>query len=298
MPVPVRWDVPEWELARVREVIEPRVYLSRGRPAVDRRDRRPPTCPTCPMSSRHMQGICSSGSTGTPKIILSELAGRVQPRLQHALRRAWMPIPRPQTILVLAPMYHVNAFTTLHSLLAGDRLVVMEKFDAARALELIERHGISTFTATPTMLQRMADVPGVDERDLSSLVWIIQGAAPMPPSLVHRWAGLIGAERIIMAYGMTEGIGITAFAATSGWPPGDRRTRACGDRDADPRPGRNDVPPARSATSSCARRPTAARATSATRRPSRETADGFPTVATSATSTTTATSTWPTAAST
>jgi bile acid-coenzyme A ligase len=86
----------------------------------------------------------------------------------------------------------------------------MEKFDASRALEVIERHRITTFTATPTMLQRMADVPGIDDRDLSSLVWITQGAAPMPPSLVHRWAGLIGAEKIFMAYGMTEGIGITA----------------------------------------------------------------------------------------
>jgi bile acid-coenzyme A ligase len=86
----------------------------------------------------------------------------------------------------------------------------MEKFDARRALEVIERHRITTFTATPTMLQRMADVPGIDDRDLSSLVWITQGAAPMPPSLVHRWAGLIGAEKIFMAYGMTEGIGITA----------------------------------------------------------------------------------------
>jgi bile acid-coenzyme A ligase len=33
----------------------------------------------------------------------------------------------------------------------------------------------------------------------------------MPPSLVHRWAGLIGPERIIMAYGMTEAVGITAL---------------------------------------------------------------------------------------
>jgi bile acid-coenzyme A ligase len=61
------------------------------------------------------------------------------------------------------------------------------------------------------MLQRIADVPGVDERDLSSLAWILQGAAPMPPSLVHRWAALIGAERIIMAYGSTEGFGLTAL---------------------------------------------------------------------------------------
>jgi bile acid-coenzyme A ligase len=108
-------------------------------------------------------------------------------------------------------MYHVNAFATLHSMLAGDRLVVLEKFDARRAVEVIEKHRITTFTATPTMLQRIADVPGVDDRDLSSLEWILQGAAPMPPSLVHRWAGLIGVERIIMAYGSTEGFGLTAL---------------------------------------------------------------------------------------
>jgi bile acid-coenzyme A ligase len=96
-------------------------------------------------------------------------------------------------------------------MIAGDRLVVLEKFDARRAIDVIERHRITTFTATPTMLQRIADVPGVDERDLSSLAWILQGAAPMPPSLVHRWAGLIGAERIMMAYGSTEGFGLTAL---------------------------------------------------------------------------------------
>jgi bile acid-coenzyme A ligase len=89
--------------------------------------------------------------------------------------------------------------------------VVMEKFDAARVVDVVERHRVTTFTATPTMLQRIADRPGVDDRDLSSLHWILQGAAPMPPSLVHRWADLIGAERLYMAYGMTEALGLTAL---------------------------------------------------------------------------------------
>jgi bile acid-coenzyme A ligase len=123
----------------------------------------------------------------------------------------WRQVPRPQTILVLAPMYHINGFSMLHYLLAGDRLVVMEKFDPARVVDVIESHRISTFTSTPTMLQRMADLPGIDGRDLSSIDWIMQGAAPMPPSLVHRWVKLIGPERIVMAYGMTEGLGITAL---------------------------------------------------------------------------------------
>lgn len=214
VPVPVRWDLPNWELERVHEVIAPRVTIGASDLAwiesTDSFD-----APALPLVvAPHVQGICSSGSTGTPKIILSAAPAVSIPAFSTPLAEVWMPIARPQTILVLAPMYHVNAFTTLHNMIAGDRLVAMQKFDAARALDLIERHRITTFTATPTMLQRMADVPGVEDRDLSSLVWILQGAAPMPPSLVHRWAGLIGADRIFMAYGMTEGLGLTALNGT------------------------------------------------------------------------------------
>src|SRR4029078_4918441 len=52
---------------------------------------------------------------------------------------------------------------------------------------------------------------GIDDRDLSSLEWILQGAAPMPPSLVHRWLKFIEPERIVMCYGDTEALGITAL---------------------------------------------------------------------------------------
>src|SRR3546814_13541098 len=69
------------------------------------------------------------------------------------------------------------------------------------------------------MLQRIADLSDVDDRDLSSLEWILQGAAPMPPSLVHRWASLIGAEKIIMAYGSTEGLGLTVLNGTEWLAP-------------------------------------------------------------------------------
>jgi bile acid-coenzyme A ligase len=96
-------------------------------------------------------------------------------------------------------------------MLTGDVLHVLPKFDAARIVDVIERHRITTFTGTPTMLQRIADVPGVDDGDLSSIEWIMIGAAPIAPSLVHRWAKLIGAEKIVMAYGSTEGLGLTVL---------------------------------------------------------------------------------------
>jgi bile acid-coenzyme A ligase len=210
-PVPVRWDLPAWELDQVREVVGAAVYLGGDEVAWIRStaDAEVPDLPE--VMSPHLQGICSSGSTGTPKIIVSGWPAIHSATASTPILELWRPVPRPQVVLVLAPMYHVNAFVSLQNLLAADRIVVLEKFDAGLAVDAIERHGVTTFTATPTMLQRMADLPGVDDRDLSSLEWILQGAAPMPPSLVHRWAGLIGAEKIVMAYGMTEGIGVTAL---------------------------------------------------------------------------------------
>jgi bile acid-coenzyme A ligase len=108
-------------------------------------------------------------------------------------------------------MYHINAFVTLTSMLGGDRLYVLEKFDAPRIVDVIEQHRITTFTSTPTMVQRIADVPGVDERDLSSIEWFLIGSAMIPPSLVHRWIALVGAEQVLLAYGMTETLGTTAL---------------------------------------------------------------------------------------
>ncbi len=211
VPVPIRWDLPDWELARLREVVDARVHLGADDlPWIDATaDAEVPDLPEVVSPSAH--GICSSGSTGTPKVIISMLPALHNPLFSRPMMENWRPVPRPQTILVLAPMYHANGLTTLFGLLSGDNMVVMEKFDAARVVDVVERHRVTTFTATPTMLQRIADLPGVDGRDLSSLDWIIQGAAPMPPSLVHRWADLIGAERIVMAYGMTEGLGLTAI---------------------------------------------------------------------------------------
>ena len=126
------------------------------------------------------------------------------------MMEAWRPISRPQVILVPTAMYHTNGFATFFPFLAGDHVVLMEKFDARQFLDLVERHRITHFTATPTMLKRIADVPDVAKRDLSSIVWLIQGAAPMPPYLVHRWADLVGAERILMTYGMSESLGLAA----------------------------------------------------------------------------------------
>ena len=49
------------------------------------------------------------------------------------------------------------------------------------------------------------------ERDLSSLVWILQGAAVMPAALLETWFKLLSPEKVLMAYGMTENFGLTVL---------------------------------------------------------------------------------------
>jgi bile acid-coenzyme A ligase len=212
IPVPMHWDLPEWERDRVREVIDPAVVVDeRSRWELDARAAGASESPLPTAVSPNSNGICSSGSTGVPKVILSLAPSLWIPQQGEPFMSNWTPVAQPQTIMVPAPMYHTNGFATFLMLLAGDHLVVLEKFDAALVLDVIERYRITNFTATPTMLARIAARPDVRQRDLSSVVFILQGAAVMPPSLMHTWFELLSPEQILTAYGMTEGLGLTAL---------------------------------------------------------------------------------------
>lgn len=210
VPVPVRWDLPDWERERVLEVIDGVAVGVDDLDWLESTHDLDPT-PLPPAVSPMTNGICSSGSTGSPKVILMDKPGIYDEMTGMPFAATWGPVERPQVVLVMAPMYHTNGFATLFSLLSGDHLVVLQKFNAELIVDLIEQHGITTFTATTLMLQRIADLPGIEERDLSSLVWFLQGAAVISPALVQRWIGLVGAEKVYQSYGMTEGIGLCAI---------------------------------------------------------------------------------------
>ena len=212
VPVPMRWDLPDWERSRVLEVVDPAVAIDEQTlstftaRAGDQSDDPLPV-----LVSPNANGICSSGSTGLPKVILTLAQGTWTPESSFPFLAAWAPTAQPQTILVPGPMYHTNGFSPLTYLLGGDRLVVLEKFDAATVVDVIERYRITNFTATPTMLARIAALPGIRQRDLSSVAWILQGAAVMPQALLHTWFDLLSPEQVVMAYGMTENLGLTAL---------------------------------------------------------------------------------------
>jgi bile acid-coenzyme A ligase len=212
VPVPVRWDLPTWERDRLLEVVAGRLSVRPDDlPALMADADRQSAEPLPDVIGMQTNGICSSGSTGTPKVIITDRPTAWVPSMSAPFGANWMPIERPQRMLGLAPLYHTNGFSCFTMMLGGDQIVLLQKFDAELVVDLIERHRITTFTATPTMLQRIARVPGIGKRDLSSIEFILQGAAVLPPSVAQAWFDLIGPERVVMAYGMSEQLGLTSL---------------------------------------------------------------------------------------
>jgi acyl-CoA synthetase (AMP-forming)/AMP-acid ligase II len=147
--------------------------------------------------------IYTSGTTGHPK-------GAYRPdgvTVESVLRAIVLfGLTGDDVHLMAGPGYHsaVGAFAGL-TVICGGTLVIMPRFDAEQALDLIERHRVSTTFMAPTLLQRIMDAPAEvrSRHDVSSMRALIVGAAPCPHSLKERAQAYFG-EVLWEFYGATE----------------------------------------------------------------------------------------------
>ncbi len=153
--------------------------------------------------------MTSGGSTGRPKVIVDAMPARWNPKngfLGQALG---------DVILNPGPLYHNAPFHCIHmGLFVGATIVEMGRFDALRALELIEAHEVNWVTLVPTMMHRVWRLgPDVLSRfSLPSLRMMLHMAAPCPAWLKEAWIGWLGGERVWEYYGTTEGTGSTMIS--------------------------------------------------------------------------------------
>ena len=117
--------------------------------------------------------------------------------------------------LLSVPFFHA---TGCHSVLVantlfGGKLVIMYKWDAGRALELIERERVTTFGGVPAMAMQVLDHPDFDKRDTSSVRTVAYGGAPAPPDLVRRIKELFPSGNPSNGYGLTETSSVTTMNA-------------------------------------------------------------------------------------
>ncbi len=137
--------------------------------------------------------IYSSGTTGNPKGVVDDA------RLTSGV----VGYRDSDRFLTLLPTYSSFgfAFDFLQAGLVGASTVITPAFDAAAAVELIERHRVTCLAGVPTMFVRMA--PYMTGRDLSCLRLIDVGGGPVPEKLKADLRHALGVETV-ESYGLTE----------------------------------------------------------------------------------------------
>ena len=166
-----------------------------------------PADPLPDKDSNPGRALASGGSTGRPKIIVTPGSMARVPADVPIFLMA-LGFRADQTQIVVGPLYHSAPWVGAYSgLFHGHTLVIMDRFDAAHAVDLIERHRVQWTFCASTIMQRIANLPGVRARDFSSIQGIASTAAPCPPWLKRAWFDLTGPEKIYELYSMTEGVG-------------------------------------------------------------------------------------------
>jgi long-chain acyl-CoA synthetase len=168
---------------------------------------------------RGSEMLYSSGTTGRPKGIkprllpgqVDEPGDGVTALLEHGFG-----FTADDVYLSPAPVYHAAPLKWCASVQSlGGTVVIMERFDAEKALAAIERFKVTALQMVPTMFVRLLWLPAeVRSRyDTSSLRIAVHAAAPCPPDVkdaMIAWWGPILTEY----YGATEGHGITLITAS------------------------------------------------------------------------------------
>lgn len=115
--------------------------------------------------------------------------------------------PKPQAVTFTTfPYFHIAGLCGMTSATNnGAALVSQYKWDPVEALGLIEKHKVNTFGGVPTVVRSLLEHPERDNHDLSSLVTISQGGAPVAPDSIARiendFTGRISPGN---GYGLTE----------------------------------------------------------------------------------------------
>jgi len=147
----------------------------------------------------------TSGTTGRPKGAVLCHRGILNPPRYVARRIGF----RDGGVWINAmPMYHVggSVLTSLATLNLRGTFVLMAEWDPALTLELVQTERGNGMLLVPTMVLALLEQPGLADYDLSSLAFILTGAAAVPPALVERTRSTLKCE-LMITFGQTEASG-------------------------------------------------------------------------------------------
>ena len=135
----------------------------------------------------------TSGTTGHPK---GAMQSHLAVYLNCALTATMHVRTSADTVVTALPAPHVYGNVVINStFMAGGTVVLMERFDPAEALRLIDEHRATMFEGVPTMYAMMLAAPDLDTYDLSSLTRCTVGGQTIATSVIEAWERRSGGAR-------------------------------------------------------------------------------------------------------
>src|SRR5712672_4111356 len=110
-----------------------------------------------------------------------------------------------ERVICVLPLFHIFALTVvlLGSLRRGHLILLHQRFDVEAVMRDIEVKRATAFPGVPTMWIAIAALPDLDKRDLSSLVSVGSGSAPLPVEVAKILERRVG-MKLKSGWGMTE----------------------------------------------------------------------------------------------
>lgn len=110
-----------------------------------------------------------------------------------------------EVVMAILPFFHVYGMTTvlILSVMLGNKMVILPKFDAETALKTIEKQKPTLFPGAPTIYIGLLNHPDIKKYDLSSIQACISGSAPLPVEVQEKFERVTGGK-LVEGFGLTE----------------------------------------------------------------------------------------------
>ncbi|MFO1260991.1 MAG: AMP-binding protein [Sphingomonadaceae bacterium] len=162
--------------------------------------------------------IYTSGTTGKPKGAMLSQSGMLAGAEQLSGYVGHRPTDR---IVVSMPLFHVGGIIEWYAVqFLGGSCVVLQQFTPVDFFQAVERTRATVAHLAPVMVKRLVEAPERSRYDISSLIRVLYGSAPVPPEDLKRANKAMGAI-FNQTYGMTESVAVSLLLTYQQDPDGD-----------------------------------------------------------------------------